>query len=409
MHDLRNPGPVLLTTLLCTMLSTYAHAQTLARQSDFTSPSTPITSTPPVAIPQIATLAPVLAPLNDELPEAPEQQSTNLLPSDSSDSSDSSDQQPSGSISGTVLDPTGAQVEGALVSVQFLDSRPQRTLATDATGSFSFTAINPGTFKVAVVSTGFANWVSSALVLQKGQLYELPTITLQLSSATTNVDVNFTRHDIAEEQVSLEEKQRVLGVFPNFYVSYNWDAVPLSAGQKFRLALRTAYDPVSFAIPAIIAGTEQSQDTFSGYGQGTAGYFKRFGASYGDGFIGNILGNAIFPSVFHQDPRYFYKGTGTIRSRTLYALSTAFICKGDNGHWQPNYSFILGNFASAGISNLYYPDSDRNGAGLTIRNGLIDTASGAAGPLTQKKNLTTQPDFPSKSQPIASRPGPCDT
>ncbi|WP_433984550.1 carboxypeptidase-like regulatory domain-containing protein [Tunturiibacter empetritectus] len=324
---------------------------------------------------------PLPTPLHDDLPEAPGQQSANFI---SSDASDSSDQQPSGSISGTVLDPSGAQVEGALVSIQFLDSRPQRTLATDATGSFNFTAINPGTFKVAVVSSGFANWVSSALVLQKGQLYELPTITLQLSSANTNVDVNFTRHDIAEEQVSLEEKQRVLGVFPNFYVSYNWDAVPLSSGQKFRLALRTAYDPVSFAIPAIIAGTEQSQDTFSGYGQGTAGYFKRFGASYGDGFIGNILGNAILPSVFHQDPRYFYKGTGTIRSRTLYALSTAFICKGDNGHWQPNYSFILGNFASAGISNLYYPSSDRNGAGLTIRNGLIDTASGAASSLIQE-------------------------
>jgi hypothetical protein len=363
MHDLRNPGPLLLTMLLYTMLSAYAHAQTLFRPS-------PIPSTPAATVPQIATLD-----AHNELPDEPGLQSANLL---------SSDQQPTGSISGTVLDPSGAQVEGALVSIQFLDSRPQRTIATDATGSFNFTAVGPGTFKVAVLSSGFANWVSSALVQQKGQLYELPTITLQLSSATTNVDVNFTRYDIAEEQVSLEEKQRVLGVFPNFYVSYNWDAVPLSSGQKFRLAWRTAYDPVSIAIPAIIAGVEQSQNTFSGYGQGTAGYFKRFGASYGDGLIGSMIGNAILPSVFHQDPRYFYKGTGTIRSRALYAMSTAFICKGDNGHWQPNYSFILGNFASAGLSNLYYPASDRNGAGLTISNALIDTASGAASSLIQE-------------------------
>ena len=71
-------------------------------------------------------------------------------------------------------------------------------------------------------------------------------------------------------------------------------------------------------------------------------------------------------------------------SRALYAVSTAFICKGDNGHWQPNYSFILGNFASAGISNLYYPSTDRNGAGLTISNALIDTASGAASSLLQE-------------------------
>ncbi|MBB5340261.1 hypothetical protein HDF13_002594 [Edaphobacter lichenicola] len=371
MHVMRNTGPFLLTTLLCAMFSTYARAQTLPLQSDLAPFSYPINSTPPGTTRQVATLSPA----HDELPDAPEQQSANFI---------LSDQQSAGSITGTVVDPSGAQVEGALVSIQFIDSRPQRAIATDSTGSFNFTDVNPGTFKIAVVSTGFANWVSSALVLQKGQLYELPTIMLQLSSATTNVDVNFTRHDIAEEQVSLEEKQRVLGVFPNFYVSYTWDAVPLSSGQKFRLAWRTAYDPVSIAIPAIIAGVEQSQNTFSGYGQGTAGYFRRFGASYGDGFIGNMIGNAILPSVFHQDPRYFYKGTGTIRSRALYAMSTAFICKGDNGHWQPNYSFILGNFASAGLSNLYYPASDRNGAGLTIRNALIDTASGAASSLIQE-------------------------
>jgi len=361
MDGLRNPGPLFLTTLLCAMFSTYVHAQTLPPQSN---PA-------PVNIQQIATLA---TP-DEELPDAPGQQSSNFL---------GSDQQATGSISGTILDPSGAQVEGALVSIQFLDSRPQRTIATDPTGSFNFTAVNAGTFKVTVISPGFARWISPALVILKGQQYEVPTIQLQVSSASTNIDVNFTRHDIAEEQVSLEEKQRVLGVFPNFYVSYTWDAAPLSSGQKFRLALRTAYDPVSIAIPAIIAGVEQSQNTFSGYGQGAAGYFKRFGASYGDGFVGSMIGNAILPSILHQDPRYFYKGTGTIRSRALYAMSTAFICKGDNGHWQPNYSFIIGNFASAGISNLYYPASDRNGAGLTITNGLIDTASGAASSLIQE-------------------------
>jgi Carboxypeptidase regulatory-like domain len=365
MDGLRNSGPLLLTLLLCSTLSTYAHAQTLSLPSD----TNPVTATPLGTTQQIAAVEPV------ELPDAPGLQSSRLM---------SPDQQATGSISGTVLDPSGAQVEGALVSIQFLDSRPQRTLTTDAAGTFNFAAVNAGTFKLEVISPGFATWVSSALVLLKGQQYELPTITLQVSSATTNVDVNFTRHDIAEEQVSLQEKQRVLGIFPNFYVSYTWDAVSLSSGQKFRLALRGAYDPVSFAIPGIIAGIEQSQNTFSGYGQGASGYFKRYAASYGDGFIGSMIGNAILPSLFHQDPRYFYKGTGTVRSRALYAMSTAFICKGDNGHWQPNYSFILGNFASAGLSNLYYPSSDRNGAGLTIRNGLVDTASGAASSLLQE-------------------------
>src|SRR5271170_1541096 len=207
MHGLQNPGPFLLTTLLCAMLSTYAHAQTLSLPYDATSSSNPVTPTPPSTIQQIAASGPAAI----ELPDTPGLQSSNLMPAD---------QQATGSISGTVLDPSGAQVEGALVSIQFLDSRPQRTVATDSTGSFNFTAVNTGTFKVAVVSPGFANWVSSALVLQRGQSYELPTITLQVSSAVTNVDVNFTRHDIAEEQMTIEEKQRVLGVFPNFFVSY---------------------------------------------------------------------------------------------------------------------------------------------------------------------------------------------
>src|SRR5580698_1183712 len=101
---------------------------------------------------------------------------------------------------------------------------------------------------------------------------------------------------------------------------------------------------------------------FRGYGQGAQGYAKRFGASYTDGFVGTFLADAVLPSVLHQDPRYFYRGTGSIRSRALYAMASAVICKGDNGRWQPNYSNVLGNLAAAGISNAYYPASNRNGA-----------------------------------------------
>ena len=79
--------------------------------------------------------------------------------------------------------------------------------------------------------------------------------------------------------------------------------------------------------------------------------------------IDTFIGSAILPSILHQDPRYFYKGTGSITSRALYAISTVVICRGDNGRWQPNYSNVAGNLISAGISNLYYPASNRNGAG----------------------------------------------
>ena len=143
-------------------------------------------------------------------------------------------------------------------------------------------------------------------------------------------------------------------------------------------------DPVTIAIPAVIAGVEQGQNSFSGYGQGVQGYAKRFGASYTDSFTSTMLGDAVLPSILHQDPRYFYKGTGSIRSRALYAIATAVICKGDNGHWQANYSNLMGNLASAGISNLYYPSTNRNSAQLTIDNWLIGTASGAVGALFQE-------------------------
>ena len=116
------------------------------------------------------------------------------------------------------------------------------------------------------------------------------------------------------------------------------------------------------------AGLEQANNTYSGYGQGADGYAKRFGAGYADNFIGSMLGGAILPSLLKQDPRYFYKGTGTTRSRLLYVIASAVVCKGDNGHWQPNYSGISASLATGGISNLYYPAANRNGVSLTFEN-----------------------------------------
>ena len=103
------------------------------------------------------------------------------------------------------------------------------------------------------------------------------------------------------------------------------------------------------------------------------------------------------PSVLKQDPRYFYKGTGTTRSRALYAVANAVICKGDNGHWQTNYSSILGGVAAGGISNFYYPSADRNGVTLTIENTALGIAGSAIGNLFQEflvRRLTPHlPDY----------------
>jgi hypothetical protein len=187
-----------------------------------------------------------------------------------------------------------------------------------------------------------------------------------------------TQQEKAEQQLRQQEKQRIAGVVPNFNVSYNSDAAPLSRKQKLHLAFRTATDPVSFGVAAFDAGLSQAEGDFPGYGGGMQGYAKRFGASYADNFDGTMLGNAIFPILLKQDPRYFRRGEGSFTSRLLYSISTTVWCKNDNGSHGPNYSNILGNLTAGGISNLYYPASDR-GAGLTFERGLTVTAYGAFG------------------------------
>jgi hypothetical protein len=143
-------------------------------------------------------------------------------------------------------------------------------------------------------------------------------------------------------------------------------------------------DPVTFGVVGIAAGVEQAQNHFNGYGQGGQGYAKRYGAGYADTVSGTFIGGAILPSLLKQDPRYFYKGTGSTRSRILYAIANAVICKGDNGHWQANYSNILGSLAAGGISNLYYPADDRDGASLTFENASIGVGATAVANLFEE-------------------------
>ena len=214
---------------------------------------------------------------------------------------------------------------------------------------------------------------------------------LRCNTTSSEVSVNASREEIAEEQLKAEETQRVFGVIPNFYVSYVPNAPPLTPRQKFHLAWRSSIDPMTFLITGAFASVEQAQNTFSGFGQGAQGYAKRYGANYADGFIGNMIGGAMLPSVLKQDPRYFYKGTGTVRSRMLYAIANGVICKGDNGRWQPNYSGILGGLAAGGISNLYYPAANRDGVGLTFENAGLGVVGGAVQNLLQEfvvKRLT---------------------
>lgn len=296
---------------------------------------------------------------------------------------DQPDRRP-GNISGTVVDRSGAVVAAARVKLTRDDMSPAQEAVSGNDGQFSFDNAAPGPFHLAITSAeGFAAQMFSG-VLHPGEILTVPPITLSVATAMTEVQVGVSTVEIAEEQIKDEEKQHVLGVIPNFYVSYVPDAAPLTSKQKFELAWKTSVDPVSFVLIGAIAGIQQAQNDFSGYGQGAEGYGKRYGASYANFVSGTFIGAAILPSLLKQDPRYFYKGTGSPRSRFFYAIASSVICKGDNGRWQANYSNIVGNLAAGGISNLYYPAKDREGAELTLENGMLGIGATAAANLLEE-------------------------
>jgi hypothetical protein len=288
-----------------------------------------------------------------------------------------------GSISGIVLDATGALVAGASVKLTREDATSILEVASNEDGRFSFANIAPGRFLLTITLAGFAAQTFSG-VLNAGEVYTVPETSLTIATAVTEVRVvpNLTAE--AQLEIREQEKQRVLGVIPNFYVSYVPNAAPLTPKQKFELAWKTTVDPVTFGLNGAIAGIQQAQNDFPGYGQGAQGFAKRYGASYADLATETFIGGAILPSLLKQDPRYFYKGSGSKRSRFLYAIANAVICKGDDGRWQANYSGILGSIAAGGISNLYYPAQDRNGAALTFENALIEVGETAAANLLQE-------------------------
>ncbi len=296
-----------------------------------------------------------------------------------------------GSISGIVLDPSGAIVQGAHVALTTqTDARAEIYTSSGVDGRYTFTGVAPGSYTITVASAGFAPRATS-VTLQPGQDYQEPELALAMGTDSTEVRVVITQRQMAQDEVDLEIKQRVLGFIPNFYVSYDPHPLPLSPKQKFEIALRQVFDPVSFVGTGASAGLEMAQGLFKGYGNGAEGFGKRYGATFADSFVGGMIGGAILPSVLHQDPRYYYKGTGTVRQRVVYALEFSVRCKGDNGKWQPAYSNIVGGLAAGGISNLYYPAADRNGAALTFENAGFGILGNAVGNLFQEflvKKLT---------------------
>ena len=286
-----------------------------------------------------------------------------------------------GQITGTVLDSNGDTISGATIVLQRAAGKDPLRLVSDDNGFFDFKQLEPGSYRVTISAPDFADWRSADLVLNPGQYMLLTECKLRLQ-VTTTVNVGDRPDEIAIEQLQVEEKQRVFGVIPNFYVVYEADPAPLTARMKFHLALKTSSDIVSVLGVGALAGINQAGDT-PDYRQGWAGYGERFGAVAADGFSDIMIGGAILPSLLRQDPRYHYQGTGTNTSRILHAVSGPFICKGDNGKSQPNFSSIGGDLSSAALSNLYYPPSNR-GAGLVFQNFFLTTGERVLSSLAQE-------------------------
>ncbi len=288
-----------------------------------------------------------------------------------------------GKLVGTVIDVNGETVPNARVALGPADSGDPRILVTPENGFFEFDDVMPGIpYQITITASEFIVWKSPAITLDPGQFKIVTGIRLRVETERTTVDVHYDPVQVATEQFKAEEQQRLFGIIPNFYVSYETDPEPLTAKMKFDLALKVSVDPVTAAGVLFVAAAKQAGNS-PRYGQGWGPFGERVGAISADGFSDIMIGGAILPSLLHQDPRYFYQGRGTTASRIRHAMFSPFVARGDNGSWQPNYSSLGGDLAASALANIYYPKSNR-GAGLMFENFAIGTAERIGASLAQE-------------------------
>ncbi|MBV8052489.1 MAG: carboxypeptidase regulatory-like domain-containing protein [Acidobacteriaceae bacterium] len=270
-----------------------------------------------------------------------------------------------GTVLGRVLDVNEDPVANATVVLQRPAGDHVAAVTVDD-GSFALHDLTPGiAYGISVTAPGYGEW-SSSVTVEPGEDKTLTDIKLRIVASYRAVTVTYSSKEVAAQQLKAEEHQRVLGFIPNIYVTYEAHPEPLTTGMKFHLAYKGLTHPTFFAFEGFWAGVEQAGH-ITDYRQGARGYGERFGANLASGTSEALFGNAILPALLHQDPRYFYRGSGAKGSRAWHAIIAPFVCQGDNGKSQPNYSQMGGSLISASLSNTYYPDSER-GAGLVFRN-----------------------------------------
>jgi Carboxypeptidase regulatory-like domain len=285
-------------------------------------------------------------------------------------------------IVGTALDTNGGVVPYASVILQSSALSEQQWVTAQDNGFFKLDGVKPGSpYRVIVRAPGFEDWTSNDFTLHPGEYRILTSVKLRIETVETTTIV-VPPEVIAAQQVKAEEKQRIMGFIPNFYVVYDRNAVPMPSKLKFQLAFRSLVDPVTVAGFFTNAALYQAA-SYPSYGQGAKGFGQRLGATFAGGYTNVLVGDAVLPSLLHQDPRYFYQGTGSTKSRLMHALASPFITRGDEGRREINYSNIGGDLASGAIANAYYPSGDR-GAGLVCRSALIGAGGRMANAVLQE-------------------------
>ena len=192
-----------------------------------------------------------------------------------------------------------------------------------------------------------------------------------------------TKSSDEQEVEKREQSQRMLGVIPNFGTTNRRDAPPLSPRAKFRLFYKSAFDPVELSVVGLQAGISQANDEFPEYGQGAAGFGKRYGATLADEVSSSFFSNYFYSVLLKEDPRYFRLGKGPIKRRIGYALYQEISCRTDKGGRSFAWNNVLGAFSSGGFSNLYYPGAER-GFGLTMSRSAIAVGYGSLGGLVDE-------------------------
>jgi len=328
---------------------------------------------PSLLYPQEPTLSPPGSSFSGPLPEAPGPQ----LPAPQHPTPATPDARCR--ITGVVSDIQGGLIPGAHVLAERAGAPASESQEANASnlGHFRFSDLAPGTYSVTISSPGFETYSLQDIILKPGESFELPEVALPIARTAADATVTITEQQLAEVELNDELHQRVLGILPNYYTSYIWDAAPLNMRQKFKLAIRSATDPVFFASTGITAGIRLANNSDPEYGSGVSAYFTIYAADYGDALVGRVVTSVFLNTLFHEDPRYFVMTNGSVLARSWHAVSSTFMQRGDDKRYHPAYANFIGNASAALLTSTWHQGSN-TGLGQQVLNDTFLDLGGLA-------------------------------